>query len=216
MQLFAIFRKFSQLRLSQFYNDRNLISSSLHNSGKGCVWCPAFLKDGTIEMDVPWCTYGVQEPTQAPTQQPTTQSTTHSTPNTPEPLVCSDPDRDECGWSGMTPQECLDEGCVWCPYSGHRAHCSHTMSTTTTDSPDPTEGPTVGPTEPGETTTTKKPPSGGDGELCLETQQCPPPPANCNIPDLMDREDCGELASTPTTCIASGQSELISSSPKPS
>ena len=166
-------------------------------------------------MDVPWCTYGVST-TQAPTQQPTTQSTTLSTPNTPEPLVCSDPDRDECGWSGMTPQECLDEGCVWCPYSGHRAHCSHTMSTTTTDSPDPTEGPTVGPTEPSETTTTKKPPSGGDGELCLETQQCPPPPANCNIPDLMDREDCGELASTPTTCIASGQSELISSSPKPS
>merc|ERR1719420_733616 len=85
------------------------------------------------------------------------------------------------------------------------------MSTTTTDGPDTTttdavttDGPTAGPTEPGETTTTKKPPSGGDGELCLETQQCPPPPANCNIPDLMDREDCGELASTPTTCIASG------------
>ena len=178
---------------------------------KGCVWCPAFLKDDTTEMDVPWCTYGIST-TQAPTQSPTTQTTTHSTPNTPEPLVCSDPDRDECGWSGMTPQECLDEGCVWCPYSGHRAHCSHMMSTTTTDGPDTTttteavttDGPTAGPTEPGETTTTKKPPSGGDGELCLETQQCPPPPANCNIPDLIDREDCGELASTPTTCIASG------------
>merc|ERR1719244_444657 len=89
------------------------------------------------------------------------------------------------------------------------------MSTTTTDGPTTTtdgvttttDSPTEpGPTEPGQTTTTtKKPPSGGgDGELCLETQQCPPPPANCNIPDLIDREDCGELASTPTTCIASG------------
>ena len=39
--------------------------------------------------------------------------------------------------------------------------------------------------------------------ICLPTQLCPPA-ENCNIPGLIDREDCGELASTPETCVASG------------
>ena len=49
---------------------------------------------------------------------------------------------------------------------------------------------------------TIKPP-GEETDECTSTQLCPLV-GNCNIPSLIDRVDCGELASTPTTCVAAG------------
>merc|ERR1711915_804756 len=98
------------------------------------------------------------------------------------------------------------------------------MGTTTTTKSTTTKGTTESTTESGTTeattsgsgsattsgsggTTSKPSGGGGDGELCTQEEEFPqlcPEEVNCNIPDLADREDCGELASTPTTCVASG------------
>ena len=89
---------------------------------KGCVWCPAFYK-GQEAYDVPWCTYPLEGSTTTTT---TTRETTKPTPRPTEPSSeeeCMQESARECGWSGMTPQECIDLGCSWCPYVGAQAHC---------------------------------------------------------------------------------------------
>ena len=173
---------------------------------KGCVWCPAFYNDQEA-YDVPWCTYPAEGTTSTTT---TTKQTTKPTPRPTDPATeeqCMNESNRECGWSGMSPQECIDLGCSWCPYVGAHAHCVLTPSTTPTTgpgtgtTPDLTSGTT---TDSSGTTGTTKPGVTGDPDSpCLPTQLCPPA-ENCNIPGLIDREDCGELASTPETCVASG------------
>merc|ERR1712134_101613 len=101
---------------------------------------------------------------------------------------------------GIDEVSCTRKGCVWCPITSPGPWCTYGVSASTRTS------------KPSGGTTSK--PSGGGGsggcdasvECCQEEEfeQLCPEDVNCNIPDLMDREDCGELASTPTTCVASG------------
>jgi len=152
---------------------------------KGCLWCPVRKADGTAEAGIPWCTFG------ATTPQPT------ASPNCP-----ADEDHRECGYSGISAESCEAIGCGWCPSKPGFAWCTYMPETTTTEASTGTT-PSISTTTTGtssELTTTK--PIGGTDE-CLETQQCPAT-GNCNIPDLADRKDCGELASTPATCVTSG------------
>ena len=135
---------------------------------------------------------------------------------------------------GIDEGGCMRKGCVWCPITSPGPWCTYgvsasttasttttktttTKATSTTDGGDSTTDATT--SSPGSATTsgsggTTSKPSGGGGsggcdvsvECCQkeEFEQICPEEVNCNIPDLMDREDCGELASTPTTCVASG------------
>ena len=121
-------------------------------------------------------------------------------------LDCPGPSgRDDCGHMGIDEAGCTRKGCVWCPITSPGPWCTYGESASTTVSTR-TSKPSGG--------TTSKPSGGGGGsggcdasvECCQkeEFEQLCPEKVNCNIPDLADREDCGELASTPTTCVASG------------
>ncbi len=154
---------------------------------KGCLWCPVRKADGTAETGIPWCTFGETTTTPQPT----------ASPNCP-----ADEDHRECGYSGISAESCEAIGCGWCPSKPGFAWCTYMPETTTTEGSTGTTSSvsTTTTSTSSESTTTK--PIGGTDE-CLETQQCPTT-GNCNIPDLADRKDCGELASTPSTCVASG------------
>ena len=108
---------------------------------------------------------------------------------------------------GIDQSGCEAKGCAWCPTAiKGTPWCTTgipagTTVGTTAGTPGTTQssGSTVS-TAPG--TGVTKPPGSGTHE-CTIFQLCPSV-GNCNIVDLIDRKDCGELASTPTTCVASG------------
>ena len=172
-------------------------------AGKGCAWCPS------DKAGDPWC-FWLAEDALPPSTTDGPGGPTDGPTDGPGGLVCPPAEEHrECGFMGETQAHCEATGCLWCPtWDGGPAWCTFGAEASSTQAPATTTS-SGSATSSGSTTngggtgSSTTPSAGGGGGACLPTQFCPPA-AMCNIIDVADREDCGELASTPETCVASG------------